>query len=585
MHLQNAIPPRAHDHAAAPPVSPRERWLVIASLILASLAAIIVSARHHAWLFYGDAEAHLHIARRIFDSHRPGLSQLGSVWLPLPHLLLAPFAAITPWWRSGFAPVLPSALCYLAAALGLYQLARIWIPPLPALFALAFFALNPNLLYLQTTAMTEPLFLVELIWSVLLLVRWRSSLDDPPAAGRCIGARHLWPLTLTLISAAWTRYDGWILGFAVWLWMALSLHRRRALFQRRFVLASFALLAAPVLWMLYNAIYFGDWLDFMRGPYSAAAIEARTSRGVVPPHPGWHSPWVSALFFWHASTGDAFARSFVGWLLLLLSVFGLLVLLLMARRARNTHPRAVVAATLLLWFPLPFYAYSVAWGSVPIFLPDWWPHSFYNTRYGMEMLPAFAFTLGFAADWLLKHFAKARTSGQPAASQPAVQPGAALPQIGTLVAAMACLFLANTGQMIAQHPLVYVEATRNFAARGAYTQTLAAALARLHALDPDALTLVETSDFPTIIPLAGLTYRQTLNESDYLCFRAALDDPARHVAIVLAFDGDAVADAVRAHPQDLRLLARFAAPGQPASALYVSTLSPLAHVVLSPAPR
>ncbi len=580
MPFLNTIPPRALDRTTAPPVSPRERWLVLAALTLASMAAIVVSARHHAWLFYGDAEAHLHIARRIFDSHRPGLSQLGSVWLPLPHLLLAPFAAITPWWRSGFAAVLPSALCYLAAALGLYRLARIWIHPLPALFALAFFALNPNLLYLQTTAMTEPLFLAELVWSVLLLVRWHSSLDDPPAACLRIGALHLWPLTLTLIAAAWTRYDGWILGFGIWLWMALALHRRRALFQRRFVLASFALLAAPLLWMLYNAIYFGDGLDFMRGPYSAAAIEARTSHGMVPPHPGWHNPWISALFFWHASTGDAFARSFVGWLLLLLSLFGLFVVLRMVRRARNTPRRAALAATLLLWFPLPFYAYSVAWGSVPIFLPDWWPHSFYNTRYGMEMLPAFAFTLGVAADWLLARLAEARPSSHPSAQLRAVAP-----QTGTLVAAMACLFLANTGQMIAQHPLVYVEATRNFAARGAYTQTLAAALARLHALDPDALTLVETSDFPSIIPLAGLTYRQTLNESDYLYFRAALAAPASHVAIILAFDGDAVADAVRAHPQDLRLLARFAAPGQPDSALYVSTLSPLAHAVLSTAPR
>ena len=43
-------------------------------------------------LNYGDAIAHLHIARRVFDSHRPGLSQLGSVWLPLPHLLMIPFA-------------------------------------------------------------------------------------------------------------------------------------------------------------------------------------------------------------------------------------------------------------------------------------------------------------------------------------------------------------------------------------------------------------------------------------------------------------------------------------------------------------
>ena len=54
--------------------------------------------------------------------------------------------------------------------------------------------------------------------------------------------------------------------------------------------------------------------------------------------------------------------------------------------SRDGGARALTAL-LLLWVPLPFYAYSVAYGSVPIFIPLWWPHSWYNTRYGMEMLP------------------------------------------------------------------------------------------------------------------------------------------------------------------------------------------------------
>ena len=49
---------------------------------------------------------------------------------------------------------------------------------------------------------------------------------------------------------------------------------------------------------------------------------------------------------------------------------------------------------LLLWIPLPFYAYSVAYGSVPIFVPEWWPFSYYNVRYGLELLPAIAVFAG-----------------------------------------------------------------------------------------------------------------------------------------------------------------------------------------------
>ena len=47
-------------------------------------------------------------------------------------------------------------------------------------------------------------------------------------------------------------------------------------------------------------------------------------------------------------------------------------------------------ASLLLWVPSAFYVYSVAYGSVPTFIPQLWPHSYYNARYGMEMLPALA---------------------------------------------------------------------------------------------------------------------------------------------------------------------------------------------------
>src|SRR5947208_356872 len=108
---------------SATPIRLREQLTVLAASAVASALAIWWSWSHAAFLLYGDAEAHIHIARRLFDSHRPGITQLGSVWLPLPHLLLVPFLLVTSWWRSGFAAVIPSAACYLLACLGLYRLA------------------------------------------------------------------------------------------------------------------------------------------------------------------------------------------------------------------------------------------------------------------------------------------------------------------------------------------------------------------------------------------------------------------------------------------------------------------------------
>jgi hypothetical protein len=100
----------------------RAEWLfVVASCAAASITAIVWSWRNNALLNYGDAVAHLHIARRVLDAHHPRLTELGSVWLPLPHLLLIPFVQIYSWWASGFAGVIPSALAYLAACAGIYR--------------------------------------------------------------------------------------------------------------------------------------------------------------------------------------------------------------------------------------------------------------------------------------------------------------------------------------------------------------------------------------------------------------------------------------------------------------------------------
>ena len=109
-----------------------ELLAVTACCAAASLAAIAWSWQHNAILNYGDAEAHLHIARRVIDSHRPGLSQLGSVWLPLPHLLMIPFVAVFALWANGTAGTIPSALAWLASCVGMYRLMRHWLRPQPA---------------------------------------------------------------------------------------------------------------------------------------------------------------------------------------------------------------------------------------------------------------------------------------------------------------------------------------------------------------------------------------------------------------------------------------------------------------------
>ncbi|HWE83414.1 MAG TPA: hypothetical protein VG267_00615 [Terracidiphilus sp.] len=516
---------------------------VMACCTAASLAAIAWSWRHDAILNYGDAEAHLHIARRVIDSHRPGLTQLGSVWLPLPHLLMIPFAAIFALWANGVAGTIPSALAWTASCAGLYRLLRHWLAIAPAAVALAFFAINPNLVYMQTTAMTEPLFVCEMVWTAVWLVEWRGALDGGEER-RITGLT--WLIALVLVAAVFTRYDGWIMALVAWAAMGIALMRRGRLRSRAFWMASAAVVAAPVAWFVYNAAVFGDWLDFARGPYSAKAIELQTATpGGGPPHPGWHNPWVGLLFFLKVSEMDAAAAAW-GNVLLAVSVLGTAWAWLMERRR-------AFAWSLLLWFPVPFYAYAVAYGSVPIFLPVWWPHSWYNTRYGLELLPALAIGVGFAARFLLAAVQEFKPRWRPVAA-------------GALIAAVA----ANGAEMARERPLVYVEGTKNAEARRGYEREIAAAVRKALERKPDGIVLMETSVYPQIVALSGIPLRNTINESDKEFYHAALADPATQAAVVLAFDRDEIEQAVLEHPRGLTLVEHFAWPGQPSGTLYVS---------------
>jgi len=95
--------------------------------------------------------------------------------------------------------------------------------------------------------------------------------------------------------------------------------------------------------------------------------------------------------------------------------------------------------------------------------------------------------------------------------------------------------------------------------------------------------LMNTSVYPQIVAFSGIPLRQTINEGDQALYTDALAAPAFHAAAVLAFDGDQIDSAVKAHPQGLRQEGRFTAPGQPAGTLYVSDTWPAQSTGAAPA--
>src|SRR5215472_896234 len=118
-------------------------------------------------LAHYDARAHLVVSRRIFDSLYPGWQQVGAVWLPLPHLLNALPVQINWLYRTGYSAV---AISIASIALAAWAVTRVIHrasgSAAGGIVASALLMLNPNILYLQSTPMTEPL----LIASVFLAI-------------------------------------------------------------------------------------------------------------------------------------------------------------------------------------------------------------------------------------------------------------------------------------------------------------------------------------------------------------------------------------------------------------------------------
>jgi hypothetical protein len=210
-------------------IIPFERRTMPAALALtAAIGGAIVAWRYHALgltLSHYDARGHLVVARRIADSITPGWQQIGAVWLPLPHLLNAIPAQVDLFYRTGASAVAISIAAFAVAAGAIATIMLSVTGSSRAAFvSAAVFAFNPNVLYLQSTPMTEPLLLATTTVAVAMLLRWcRPAPVDPAIGGfdtrpasawvgwafalACLTRYEAWPVTVSaLAAAAWTRW-------------------------------------------------------------------------------------------------------------------------------------------------------------------------------------------------------------------------------------------------------------------------------------------------------------------------------------------------------------------------------------------
>lgn len=354
-----------------------------AILLIASFCALVstyFSFINGTIIAYGDAESHLNISKRVVDSLTPGFSQLGGIWLPIPHLLMVPFVSYDPLWRTGLAGSLISGISYIIAGLFLYKLILLITNNKHAsFFGFLVFALNPNILYMQTTPMTEIPLIMFFILSTYFFIKFLKNNN----------------LFLNLIFAAFfgfcatlSRYDGWFLiaieGAILGFLFIIKLKERPQWFGRIILFSTLAFFGI-FLWLLWDYLILGDPLYFSNSPFSAKSQQQGwLARGELPTY---HNIGLSFLYYLVTSINN------IGLFIAGTSMFGLVTYLLFTKGWNKLF------IPLLFLIPFIFYVITLYMGQSVIFTPELVPENFewnlFNVRYGIMMVPFSAFFIGY----------------------------------------------------------------------------------------------------------------------------------------------------------------------------------------------
>jgi hypothetical protein len=336
---------------------------------------------------------------------------------------------------------------------------RIFRSDIAAAAAAILFGLNPNMMYLQSNPMSEPFFYVALMGMLYFSVLFRENQAWWTAAAAGVAC----------CAGTLSRYEGWMVTPALVLYFLFAARRNR--WWMAILVGGIASLG-PLSWLAHNWYWFGDPLYFHRGPSSPAAIQGGK------PYPG-HGDWRLAVLYYRTAAGLC-AGPVLPWI----AAAGLLAALF----------RKAFWPLILLVLPGIFYVLSLHSAANPIFVPTLWPHSYYNTRYGMALFPLAVFA---------------------AAALVALVPPRAQPWLAcALIAAATAPWLLKPSP---ENWITWKESQVNSDARREWTRQAARALSARYR--PGDGVFTSFSDLTGIYRTMGLPLRETLtwdNEPQWL---------------------------------------------------------------------
>lgn len=195
--------------------------IVLISAILLSVVATLVFFHEDLHNVHFDSKGHQLVARRIFDNLSPGWKQIGAFWLPLPHVIYYPFVHSDFLYFNGLAGTPVSMICFVLASVVLFKIIeKIFQSRFCAFCGTVLYITNPNILYLQSTALTENLSIFFLLTGVYLFMRFAETWNR----------KYLWWTSAVSVCGIWTRYENWfVCAFMGLLLLILEIKEKRGI--------------------------------------------------------------------------------------------------------------------------------------------------------------------------------------------------------------------------------------------------------------------------------------------------------------------------------------------------------------------
>jgi len=350
-------------------------YILLALLTGVSVYFFLFYLNNGLGLSYNDARSHLDIGRRVVEGLKPGLAQIGSVWLPLPHLLMIPTIWNDFMWHTGLSGALQSMISFVFTSIIIYAfLKELGVSVLARLVGVFVFVSNLNILYMQSTAMTELLLLSTMTASVYQLLLWQKRNN----------MLHLIFASLFVMLSSLIRYDGWFLFIYVSALVVLLSFEKLGRKAAEGIFIFFATLAGLgiFLWFVWNLLIFKDPLYFAFGPYSAHAQQTQLEGAGVLATKG--NLLFSIKVYLYALIYNS------GLFTVILGTCGAISIWFTKKISINTQ--LVLTA---LFVPLIFNIMALYLGHSVLFIQGLSGDTWFNARYGLMMMPSLAIFIGY----------------------------------------------------------------------------------------------------------------------------------------------------------------------------------------------